>query len=88
MGLPPDPTQDILRAGTNDWTCLPGFPDGPHDEPGCFDHVFLQFMKDSMADRTPNVQTPGISYMYGGKWVHNKSHTMGAAMNSTLGHTS
>src|SRR6266851_4700005 len=68
----------LLRAGTNEWTCLTGFPDGPHDEPGCFDKVFLQFIKDSMARRTPNVQTLGISYMYGGKWVPNKSHTMGS----------
>jgi hypothetical protein len=35
-------------------------------------------MKDSMAGRTPNVQNPGISYMYGGFWVPNKSHAMGS----------
>ena len=45
----------VLRAGTNQWTCLPGAPGDAHDEPGCFDQVFLQFMKDSMAGRTPNV---------------------------------
>jgi hypothetical protein len=67
----------VLRAGTNGWTCLPGFPRAPHDEPGCFDQVFLQFIKDSMAGRTPNVQSVGISYMYGGFWVPNKSHAMG-----------
>jgi len=67
----------VLRASTNGWTCLPGFPGTTHDEPACFDQVFLQFMKDSMAGRTPNVQSVGISYMYGGKWVPNKSHTMG-----------
>jgi hypothetical protein len=66
----------VLRAGTNQWTCLPGRPEGAHDEPGCFDHVFLQFIKDSMAGRTPNVQSVGISYMYGGFWVPNKSHAM------------
>src|ERR1700757_915392 len=26
----------VLRKGTNAWTCLPGIPGGPHDEPGCF----------------------------------------------------
>jgi hypothetical protein len=66
----------VLRAGTNQWTCLPGRPEGAHDEPGCFDQVFLQFMKDSMAGRIPNVQSVGISYMYGGFWVPNKSHAM------------
>ena len=68
----------VLRAGTNQWTCLPGrFPQTPHDEPGCFDQVFLQFIKDGMAGRTANMQSVGISYMYGGFWVPNKSHAMG-----------
>jgi hypothetical protein len=68
----------ILRAGANGWTCLPGLPEGAHDEPGCFDPVFLQFIKDSIAGRTPNVQSVGISYMYGGKWVPNSSHARGS----------
>jgi hypothetical protein len=68
----------VLRAGTNGWTCLPGRPEATHDEPGCFDQVFLEFMKDRMAGRTPNVQNVGISYMYGGFWVPNKSHAMGS----------
>lgn len=29
----------LLRKGTNEWTCLPGIPGYPHDEPGCFDPV-------------------------------------------------
>jgi hypothetical protein len=66
----------VLRAGTDGWTCLPGLPRKAHDEPGCFDQVFLQFIKDSMADRAPNVQSVGISYMYGGFWVPNQSHAM------------
>src|ERR1700747_1024957 len=35
----------VLRAGTSAWTCLPGMPQGTHDEPGCFDQVFLKFIK-------------------------------------------
>jgi len=66
----------VLRTGTSAWTCLPGIPQGTHDEPGCFDQVFLKFMKDSMAGRTPDVQSVGISYMYGGFWVPNKSQAM------------
>jgi hypothetical protein len=68
----------VLRTGTNGWICLPGRPGAAHDEPGCFDQVFLQFIKDSMAGHTPNVQSVGISYMYGGFWVPNKSHAMGS----------
>jgi hypothetical protein len=68
----------VLRSGTNQWTCLPGIPGLPHDEPGCFDQVFLQFIKDSLAGHTPNVHGVGVSYMYGGFWVANKSHAMGS----------
>ena len=50
----------VLRADTSGWTCLPGRPEAAHDEPGCFDQVFLEFMKDSMAGRTPDVQSVGI----------------------------
>jgi hypothetical protein len=68
----------VLRAGTSGWTCLPGLPGSTHDEPGCFDQAFLQFIKDSIAGRPPNVQSVGVSYMYGGFWVPNKSHAMGS----------
>jgi len=80
LDWPPTPGGEyrVLRKGSNEWTCLPGRPEGAHDEPGCFDHAFLQFMKDSMAGRAPDVQTPGISYMYGGFWVPNKSHAKGS----------
>jgi hypothetical protein len=59
----------VLRKGTNEWTCLPGIPGYPHDEPGCFDRVFFQWMKDSMAGRTPHINRIGIAYMYLGAWV-------------------
>jgi hypothetical protein len=59
----------VLRKGSNEWTCLPGIPGYPHDEPGCFDTVFLQWMQDSLAGRTPHIDRIGISYMYGGAWA-------------------
>lgn len=68
----------VLRTGTSAWTCLPGIPLSSHDDPGCFDPVFLKFMKDSMAGRAPDMRSTGISYMYGGFWVPNKSHAMGS----------
>jgi hypothetical protein len=68
----------VLRTGTNEWTCLPGAPGAAHDEPGCFDQVFLQFIRDSIAGRTPHVQSVGISYMYRGQWLPNTSHAMGS----------
>ena len=45
--------------------------------PAAFDQVLLQFIKDSIAGRAPNVQSVGISYLYGGFWVPNKSNAMG-----------
>ncbi len=59
----------VLRKGSNAWTCLPAVPGYPHDEPGCFDAVFLQFIQDSLAGRTPRIDRVGIAYMYGGAWV-------------------
>jgi hypothetical protein len=67
----------FLRKGSNEWTCLPAIPGDSHDEPGCFDQVFLKFVKARLAGVTPNVQRIGISYMYGGKWVPNRSHAKG-----------
>jgi hypothetical protein len=63
----------VLRKGTNQWTCLPGIPGYPHDEPGCFDRVFFQWIKDSLAGKEPHIESVGISYMYGGAWVPNLS---------------
>jgi hypothetical protein len=87
LDWPTSPSSEfrVLRAGSNRWTCLPGLTGATHDERGCFDKAFLQFMKDSMAGRTPNVQSIGISYMYGGKWIPNKSHAMGTGNEFRVG---
>jgi hypothetical protein len=69
----PDGEYRILRQGSNEWTCLPGVPGYSHDEPGCFDLVFMQWIKDSLAGREPHITTVGIAYMYVGAWVPNKS---------------
>jgi hypothetical protein len=39
---------------------------------------YMRVHADSIAGHTPNVQRVGISYMYGGKWIPNKSHTIGS----------
>jgi hypothetical protein len=69
----------VLRKGTNEWSCLPAFPGYSHDEPGCFDAVFMQCVKDSLAGRKPQIERVGIAYMYGGAWVPNKSDDPGTA---------
>src|SRR5258708_122565 len=58
----------LLRKGSNEWTCLPAIPGYSHDEPGCFDPIFLRWMQDSLAGRTPQIDRIAISYMYFGAW--------------------
>jgi hypothetical protein len=65
----PDGEYRVLRPGTTEWTCLPGPPGFAHDEPGCFDRIFLQWIKDGLAGRTPHIDRIGIAYMYLGAWV-------------------
>ena len=67
----------LLRRGSNEWTCLPAIPGAPHDEPGCFDPIFLRWMQDSLAGRTPHIDRIGISYMYLGAWKSAKDGSSG-----------
>jgi hypothetical protein len=56
----------VLRKGSSEWTCLPGPPPGSmHDDPGCFDKVFFQFVKDVLAGRPQHVNRLGVAYVYG-----------------------
>jgi hypothetical protein len=64
----PDGEYRVLRTGTSEWTCLPGIPGNPHDEPGCFDRVFMQWLRDGLAGRTAHIDRIGIAYMYAGAW--------------------
>jgi hypothetical protein len=60
----------VLRKGSTEWTCLPGPPPGEkHDDPGCFDQVFFQFVKDYFSGRPPHIDRLGVSYMYTGHTV-------------------
>src|ERR1700756_3563989 len=80
---PPAPGGEyrLLRKGSNEWTCLPAIPEYPHDafdsafkeEPGYYDPIFLRWMQDSLAGRTPHIDRIGISYMYLGAWKSAKN---------------
>jgi hypothetical protein len=51
----------VLRKGSSEWTCLPGPPPGSkRDDPGCFDKVFFQFVKDVLAGRPQHVAAASI----------------------------
>jgi hypothetical protein len=60
----------VLRQGTSEWTCVPGPPPGSkHDDPGCFDKVFFQFIQDVLAGRPQHVERIGVAYMFTGHTV-------------------
>jgi hypothetical protein len=60
----------VLRKGSSEWTCLPGpTPGSKHDDPGCFDKVFFQFVKDVLSGRQQHVERLGVAYMYTGHTV-------------------
>jgi hypothetical protein len=60
----------VLRKGTSEWTCMPGPPPGSkHDDPGCFDRVFFQWIKDGLEGRPQHIDRLGVSYMYMGQLV-------------------
>jgi hypothetical protein len=60
----------VLRQGTTEWTCVPGPPPGSkHDDPGCFDRVFFQFVKEILAGRPQHVERIGVAYMFTGHTV-------------------
>ena len=67
----------VLRQGTSEWTCLPAVPGYPHDEPGCFDAVFLRWIQDGLAGKKARIDRVGIAYMYVGAWVPEKSEHSG-----------
>jgi hypothetical protein len=66
-------TYRVLRQGSGEWTCLPAVPGYPHDEPGCFDKVFLSWIQQSLAGQEPKIDHIGIAYMYVGAFVPNES---------------
>jgi hypothetical protein len=81
---PKDPHAEyrILRPGRGAWTCLPGVPGYPHDEPMCMDKTSMQWIMDSLAERPTHIEEIGVMYMYSGAWVqdqhgssHSKDHT-------------
>ena len=77
---PKDPNAQyrILRPGKSNWTCLPGVPSYPHDEPMCLDKTSMQWIKDSLAGRPVQIAQIGVMYMYTGAWVqdlHGTSHS-------------
>jgi hypothetical protein len=57
---------DVLRAGSNGWTCLPDRPDTPGEDPWCVNAPWLQFLEAYVSKSKPNYDQVGIAYMLRG----------------------
>lgn len=62
---------NILRAGTNEWICMPGDENRVGDPPMCVDQLGLQWFKDIFAgSKAPTNGAPGLCYMLCGATQH------------------
>lgn len=54
---------NVLREGTNDWTCLPDRPDTPDTDPWCISGPWMDFLHAYMTQSEPEYDEIGIAYM-------------------------
>jgi hypothetical protein len=61
----------VLRAGTNDWVCVPGDQNIIGATDMCLDPMGMVWMKDAMARKPkPTNTSPGLIYMLNGATQH------------------
>lgn len=58
--------QNVLREGTNGWTCLPDVPDTPGTDPMCLDKPWLNWAHAWMTKAKPTYNEIGFGYMLRG----------------------
>ncbi|HEU4563343.1 MAG TPA: hypothetical protein VFS05_01795 [Gemmatimonadaceae bacterium] len=61
-----DGKHQVLRQGTNGWTCMPDDPAVPNNSPMCLDKPWLEFMGALMSKQQPHLTTVGVAYMLQG----------------------
>ena len=66
-----DADGSILKEGTNDWTCIPGGPEGTTKFPMCNDKVFMKWMATVWSDKPFSTDEIGYSYMLAGGYAAN-----------------
>jgi hypothetical protein len=57
---------EVLRKGTNEWTCLPDDPTTPSNDPMCMDKNAMAWAQAWMGKKEPKLSGPGIGYMLQG----------------------
>ena len=55
-----------LRAGSNDWTCMPDTPSTPGPDPMCWDQNAGKWLDAYMGHKTPPANVVGVIYMLAG----------------------
>lgn len=54
---------NVLREGTNAWTCLPDRPDTAGTDPWCVDAAWLNFLHAYITQTDPTYDEVGFAYM-------------------------
>lgn len=54
---------NVLRQGTNDWTCLPDRPDTEGLDPWCVNEPWLNFLQAYVSQTEPSYTDIGFAYM-------------------------
>lgn len=57
---------NVLREGTNGWTCVPDNADSPGTDPWCMDSSWQNFLQAYVAKEDPTYENVGIAYMLAG----------------------
>lgn len=54
---------NVLREGTNEWTCLPDRPDTEGTDPWCISGPWMSFLQAYVTQTEPDYDELGIAYM-------------------------
>lgn len=57
---------NILRQGTNDWTCYPTMPGAKAENPMCLDEQWVKWLEAYMNQQEPAISDVGMGYMLQG----------------------
>jgi hypothetical protein len=80
---------EVLRPGSNGWTCLPDMAETMGNDPMCIDEAWMTWVQAYLAHRTPAVPRVGIGYMTapGGAWGSNTDpYAMKETADNRCGH--
>lgn len=57
---------NVVREGTNEWTCLPDRPDTEGPDPWCVNEAWLNFLRAYVTKTEPSYTSIGFAYMLAG----------------------